>query len=68
MAEQVTKDMTISEVLKKDPKTAEVFMKYGMHCLGCPSASGETVEQAATVHGADADKLLDELNKALQAE
>ncbi|ACB85360.1 DUF1858 domain-containing protein [Natranaerobius thermophilus JW/NM-WN-LF] len=68
MSEKVTKDMTISEVLKKNPKTAEVFMKHGMQCLGCPSAAGETVEQAAMVHGADADKLLEELNKVFENE
>jgi len=65
LADKVNKDMTIGEVLQLDPKTAEVFMKYGMHCLGCPSASGETVAQAAMVHGADAEKLVKELNEAL---
>ncbi len=65
MADKVNKDMTIGEVLQLDPKTAEVFMKYGMQCLGCPSASGETVAQAAMVHGADAEKLVKELNEAL---
>ena len=63
MANKVTKDMTIAEVLNKEPKTAEVFMKYGMHCLGCPSATGETVAQAAMVHGTDLEKLIQELNK-----
>lgn len=61
------KDMTIREVLNtatdKDA-VAEVFFKMGMHCLGCPSASGETVAQAAAVHGQDADKLLAELEAA----
>jgi len=61
----ITKEMTIREVLQKDPKTADVFMKYGMHCLGCPSATGESVAQAAMVHGIDVDKLMEDLNKVV---
>ncbi len=55
-------DMTISQVLKEEPKAAEVFMKMGMHCLGCPSAQGETVAQAAAVHGIAVDEILEKLN------
>ncbi len=58
-----TKDMTIAQILRANPKTAEVFMSFGMHCLSCPGATGESVEQAAMVHGFDADTILDALNK-----
>jgi len=61
--EKITKDMIISEVLEMDIKTAPIFMENGMHCLGCPSASGESLEAACFVHGLDADKLVNELNK-----
>jgi hybrid cluster-associated redox disulfide protein len=61
--ETVTKEMTIAEVLRKNPKTAEVLMRHGMHCLGCAAAQGETIGQAAEVHGIDADTLLRELNE-----
>lgn len=61
-----TKDMTIAEILRSNPNTAEVFMSYGMHCLSCPGATGESVEQAAMVHGFDADQLLADLNKVGQ--
>ena len=57
-----SKDMTIAEVLRANPKTAEIFMRYGMHCLSCPGATGESVEQAAMVHGFDAEQLLKDLN------
>lgn len=59
----ITKDKTISQVLEENPKTADVFMKHGMGCLGCAVASGETVEEAASVHGIDIDILLKELNE-----
>ncbi|MDD2482254.1 MAG: DUF1858 domain-containing protein [Lutispora sp.] len=58
-----TKDMTVAQILRANPKTAGVFMSYGMHCLSCPGATGESVEQAAAVHGFDGDKLLEDLNK-----
>lgn len=58
-----TKDMTVAEILRANPKTAEIFMSFGMHCLSCPGATGESVEQAAMVHGFDADEILDALNQ-----
>lgn len=62
---QITKDMIIADVLKMDPGTAEFFFEIGMHCLGCPSASGESVEDACAVHGADCDELIDRINEYL---
>ena len=62
---QVTKDMIILDVLSIDPGTAPFFLEIGMHCLGCPSASGETLEEACAVHGADVDELVNKINKYL---
>lgn len=62
---KVTKDMIIMDVLRADMGTAQFFLDIGMHCLGCPSASGESIEQACMVHGADADKLIDDINAYL---
>ncbi|NLI61121.1 MAG: DUF1858 domain-containing protein [Clostridiales bacterium] len=61
----ISKSMTIAEVLQIDRETAAIFMRFGMHCLGCPASSGESIEQAAMVHGIDADKLMDALNEFL---
>jgi len=63
MEDKVTKDMTVIEVIRMDPNSAEVFYKHGLHCIGCPSASGESLEDASAVHGIDADKMLEDLNK-----
>ena len=57
--------MLIGEVLDAHPETAQTFMAFGMHCLGCPSARGESVAEACAVHGADPDALVEKLNKAL---
>ncbi len=62
MAEKFTGDMNIGDVLRMNPKTAEVFMQMGMHCLGCPSAQGESIAQAAMVHGVSVDEILEKLN------
>ena len=62
---QITKETIIADVLKLDAGTAPFFLEIGMHCLGCPSASGESVEQACAVHGADADELIEKINKYL---
>ncbi|MCY6372125.1 DUF1858 domain-containing protein [Clostridium ganghwense] len=60
---KITKDMTIGEIVRNYPNSPEVLMSFGMMCVGCPSAQGETLEEAAMVHGMDIEKLLEELNK-----
>lgn len=62
---QITEEMTIREALMLNPRTAEVFLRYGMHCLGCPSATGESIGAAAQSHGIDVSVLLRELNDVL---
>ncbi|MDI3281348.1 MAG: DUF1858 domain-containing protein [Bacillota bacterium] len=62
---QITEEMTIREALMLNPRTAEVFLRYGMHCLGCPSATGESIGAAAQSHGIDINTLLQELNEVL---
>ena len=63
----VRKDMTIGELLVTYPQVAPVLMEIGMHCLGCPSAQAETLEEAAMVHGMDADLLVEKMNAFLNA-
>jgi len=62
---EITKDTIILDVLNLDRGTAQFFLEIGMHCLGCPSASGETVEEACAVHGQDADALIRKINAYL---
>ena len=58
----VTKSSLIGDVLDQDVNTAEFFFAIGMHCLGCPSSRGESIEDACAVHGTDADELVAKLN------
>ncbi len=59
---QITKDTIIGDILDIAPQTAPIFLSIGMHCLGCPSSRGETVEEACMVHGVDVNELLAKLN------
>lgn len=61
---EITKDTIIGDILDIAPQTAPIFFSIGMHCLGCPSSRGETVEEACAVHGVDVDKLLAVVNEA----
>lgn len=63
MAVTIEKDTIIGEVLDIAPQSAPLFMAIGMHCLGCPSSRGETVEEACMVHGIDVEKLLALVNE-----
>lgn len=64
----ITKDMLLTDILKKgDPeKLSDVLIQNGMHCLHCMLAGDETLEQAAMVHGLDADMLVEALNKVIE--
>lgn len=61
----ITKQTKIGEILDADREVAPFFLNMGMHCLGCPSARSETIEQACMVHGVDADDLVEEINAFL---
>jgi len=62
----ITKSMSIAEVISRYPDTIPVLMKTGMHCIGCPMAMQETLEEGLSAHGLDVDKVIDELNKLVR--
>ena len=64
---EINKDIVIGDLLKVMPQAAEVLMRSGMHCVYCPSAINESLEEACMVHGADADKLVNDINAFLEA-
>ena len=65
--QKITKDMIIADVLKVDVELAPFFFSIGMHCLGCPSAAGETIEEACMVHNTNCDALIEKMNAFLEA-
>ncbi|MBQ4382866.1 MAG: DUF1858 domain-containing protein [Firmicutes bacterium] len=67
MAQKVTKDMIIEDILQIDPNLAVILMQTGMHCVGCFASQGETLAEACFVHGLDENKIADLLNEYLAA-
>lgn len=63
----ITKDTIIGDILDVAPQTAPIFLSIGMHCLGCPSSRGETVEEACMVHGVNVEALLNAINEQIAA-
>ncbi len=61
----ITKEMSIGEVLRINTETAPILMSFGMHCLGCPHATAESLENACAAHGVSADELVAKLNEFL---
>ncbi len=59
---EISRTTIVGDILDIDDTTAPIFLSIGMHCLGCPSARGETLEQACAVHGVDCDELVAKLN------
>ena len=62
---EITKDTTMGEMLNFDGGIAYILMQSGMHCVGCPSSIGETLEEACVVHGLDCDALLGQIKEYL---
>ena len=62
---KVSKDILIGQLLQIDPNIAPILVRAGMHCLGCPSSQMESLEEAAMVHGMDADLLVQQINDFL---
>ncbi|MCR4610650.1 MAG: DUF1858 domain-containing protein [Lachnospiraceae bacterium] len=65
---KVSKDTRIGELLMIDENVAPILINIGMHCLGCPASQMETIEEAAAVHGIDADGLVEDINDYLASQ
>ncbi|NCB05481.1 MAG: DUF1858 domain-containing protein [Clostridia bacterium] len=61
----VTKQSVIGDILDFDQTTGKYFIEIGMHCLGCPGARSESIEDACAAHGTNADELVKKLNAHL---
>lgn len=63
----ITKDMTIEQVVSEYPETMMVFMRHGLHCVGCHVSAYESIEEGAMAHGINVDALVADLNKVVTA-
>ena len=62
---EIKKDMTFQEIIEKAPESIELLLKKGMHCIGCPMAQMETLEQGAAAHGIKPEELVKEINELI---
>ncbi len=65
MTQRVTEDMIIGDMLEIDPGIGPILMASGMHCIGCPASQGESLAEAAMVHGLKSDELVETVNSYL---
>jgi hybrid cluster-associated redox disulfide protein len=63
---KITKDMIIADIIRVDYGVVPILMQAGMHCVGCPSSQGESLEEACFVHGMDCDELVGNINEYLE--
>ncbi len=63
----ITKETTIEEVVSKYPESVIVFMKHGLHCVGCHVSAFESIEEGAIAHGINVDALVEDLNKVVES-
>jgi len=69
MAEGISKQMALGEVVRNFPDAVPIMIGYGLHCVGCHVAAFETIEQGAKAHGMadkDIEKMVSEMNKAIK--
>ncbi len=66
MAQKISKDMNIMDIVQACPESVAVFQKYGLGCIGCAAAHFENLEAGAKVHGFDPDEMVDEINKLIE--
>lgn len=63
---EITKDMTIGELVREYPEVIPILFAYQLGCIGCPSAQAETIEEACLVHGIDLKSMLEDLRTAVE--
>lgn len=66
MAEKVTKEMNIMDIVQAYPQSIEIFQKYGLGCIGCAAARFENLEAGARVHGFDPDAMVADINALIE--
>jgi len=59
---ELTADSTIYDLLQAKPQSTEALFKFGMGCVGCAIARGETIREAADAHGIPLPELLKALD------
>jgi len=62
---KITPKSKLSSLIKNE-KAVEILFESGMHCIGCPMAAQETLEQGLNAHGfnkKEIEKIIKRMNE-----
>jgi hybrid cluster-associated redox disulfide protein len=71
MQKKITKKMTFQEAMLVDQMAGLIFLKYGLHCIGCHMSADESIEDGARAHGLDdqeISKMIKEINENIKTQ
>lgn len=69
MAQNITKDTIIGDVLKICPEAEKVIEKYfGKGCFTCPGMKMESISFGAMMHNIDPLRIVDDINELINKE
>jgi hybrid cluster-associated redox disulfide protein len=57
--------LSLDDLMTLWPATVPVFLRHGMHCVGCPIGPFHTVVEACAEYGLDEDAFRAELERAI---
>lgn len=58
----ITKDAIIADVVRAHPEAITVFLRHGLHCVGCAMAQFDTIASGARSHGVNPEYVVKDLN------
>ncbi len=61
----VTGETLVGEIVTQYPEAVEILFSIGMHCLGCPASRAESLADACAVHGIEADRVIEAINRRI---
>ena len=64
--ELITKDMLVSELIKKHPLLIEALQDNGIQFIGRHIACNDTIAQAAEEQGANMFNIIDEIHNSIR--
>ena len=68
-SKKIDKNINIAELIDRVPESMEVMMEYGLGCVGCMAAGGESLEEGAKAHGLsdkEVEEIVKEINKRIK--
>jgi hybrid cluster-associated redox disulfide protein len=65
LADPITADCLVCQVVERHPQTILIFAHYGLQCVGCYISPFHTIADSAREHAIALAPLLGDLNQAI---